>query len=36
MTTAAIITGVIMTLVFIIGLSWCFHRWRASDSEWED
>jgi len=36
MSTVAIVTGTIMAIVFIVALSWCFHRWRGSDSKWED
>jgi len=36
MTTGAIITMVIMWIVFIGGLSWCFSKWKSAGSKWED
>ena len=36
MTIGAIITAVIMALVFAVGLIWCFRRWSKSSGKWED
>ena len=36
MTTGAIITAVIMALVFAVGLIWCFRKWSNSGSQWDD
>jgi hypothetical protein len=36
MSIGAVITGLIMALVFIIGLTWCFRKWQGGGSEWED
>ncbi len=36
MTTGAIITAVIMALIFAVGLIWCFKRWSTGSSKWED
>lgn len=36
MTIGAIITAVIMALVFTIGLIVCFRRWSKSSSKWDD
>lgn len=35
MTAGAIITIIIMTAIFIIGLSWCFSNSKKSNSKWE-
>jgi len=35
MTTGAIITAVIMALVFAVGLIWCFRQW-GNGGKWDD
>jgi len=36
MATGAIITGVIMALVFAFGLIWCFRQWGKNSGKWDD
>ena len=36
MSTEAIVTAIIMWAVFIVGLTWCFSKWRRGGSEWDD
>ena len=36
MATGAIVTAVVMWVVFIGGLSWCFARWKRAGGKWED